>query len=178
MLSAVDIAISGQWAESIASNKRWAGELRSDRSFVALLLATTLGRLFWAKTDVCPPVGAQLLFDIHPLSWTTPETQLIFCVHGGWIQDVVVSMSPPQEVQPCVPDHARAGALLRLFNVESQPAAAFELVILAREDVRVGRSGVWRPRDGSFPSLPGAVMQALKGGRAGSLDLNSAAVVV
>ena len=87
-------------------------------------------------------------------------------------------MSPPQEVQPCVPDHARAGALLRLFNVESQPAAAFELFILAREDVRVGRSGVWRPRDGSFPSLPGTVIQALKGGRAGSLDLNSAAVVV
>jgi hypothetical protein len=176
--SAVDIALSGQWVDSIAPNKRWAGELRSDRTFVALLLATTPKRLFWAKTEVCPPVGTQLLFDIHPLHWSTPETQLIFCVRGAWIQDVVVSISPPREAQPCFPDRAHAGALLRVFNVQSQPTASLEVVILARADVRFGRSGIWRPRVGSLSSLPAAVMQAIEGGRAGSLDLNSAVDVV
>jgi hypothetical protein len=175
--SAVDIAIAGQWIASVAPNKRWAGEVRSDRPFVTLLLATTPERLFWAKTEVCPSVGAQLVLDVHPLSWSTPETQLIFRVHDGWIQDVVVSMPSQQEVQPYAPGHALAGALLRVFNVASRPATSLELVILAREDVRLGRSGVWRPREGSLPSLPVAVMHALKGGRAGSLDLSSAAVV-
>jgi hypothetical protein len=176
--SAVDIAISGQWVESISPNKRWTGEVQSDRAFVALLLATTPERLYWAKTQVCPPVGTQILFDIHPLRPSTPETQLIFHVRGGRIQDVVVSMSPPREAQPCFPDLARAGEVLRLFNVESQPAVSIELVILAREDVRLGRSGVWRPRDSSLTSLPVVVVQALKGGRAGSLSLSSAIVDV
>jgi hypothetical protein len=168
MLTPLDVAITGDWIASAGPNQRWAGELRCDRPCVALLVATTPERWFWAKTEVCTPAGTPIILDVHPLSYTMQDTQLILVVRGGWIQDLVISPLSRGAVVPKTSDHVPAGVLFSVFTVEARPSAKLALVFLAREDVRMGRSGLWRPHARAIGLLPTELTPAFAGGRSGS----------
>src|SRR5688572_24821871 len=117
MLTTVDLVFGGGWVPSVEPNIRWTGEVRCDRSFVALLVGRTSGHLFWAKTEVChPPIAITL--DVHPLSYASSEVQLILTVADGWLQDLVVTVpSLPSAVSPVLPEQGEAGVLQNAFIV-------------------------------------------------------------
>ena len=62
-------------------------------------------------------------------------------------------------------------SLRALFVVPSDPEATFRMMLLAREDVQVGRTGVWRPKETVRPLLSSIVAIPLNGGWKGGVDL-------
>ena len=70
-----------------------------------------------------------------------------------------------------VPAALEPGQPYTLFTTgNTEPAAVLRLLLLARADVRGGRSGVWRPRKDVERLLPEALHPALLGGRTGSWE--------
>jgi|GEM_PF-4935556 len=169
MLTAMSLAFDGDWTVPVDGNKRWSGTVHADRPFVALLVAETGRRLFWAKTEVCDP-PAPITFDVHPLR-DPSHVQPIMKVRDGFLQDVTVFLRTPDSVVlPTLPKVGEAGLLLRAFVVPSDPETTFSMMLLARDDVRVGRTGVWRPKAAIQPLLPSIVVIPLYGGRKGVVD--------
>jgi hypothetical protein len=172
MLTSIAVTFAGGWVTINPPNHRWQGEIRCSRSFVALLVGVTPDRLSWAKTSV---LGAptRVVVDLHPLSSSGNETQVIFLVGDGFLQDLTVSAaSSPDVLRPVLPREVATGILHPAFEIASTPAATLSLLFLAREDIRRGRSGVWRPRTDATAFLPARVLDGLTGARTGSVALS------
>ncbi len=172
VLTEMPIVFDGDWAVRVDANRVWSGSARTKRPFVALVVAQREGQLLWAKTEVCQS-PASITLNLHPLRDPT-HIQPILIVGNGYLQEVTVHLrSPMDAVRSILPKSGRAGALEGAFLIPSDPETRFSLLFLAREDVRVGRTGVWRPRtimDGLLPCMLAAV---LAGGRKGLIDVGA-----
>jgi hypothetical protein len=169
-LTPLRASIEGDWlAPSDAANRRWNGRIEASGRFAALLLAETAGRTWWAKSELAGPGAVPLLLDVHLLRWDALDFQLIFFCASGWIQDLRVRASSREFLPTCQrPAAIEPGQPFTLFATETEPAAALRLLLLAREDLRGGRSGVWRPRKGLERLLAEALRPALLGPRTGA----------
>lgn len=172
-LTPLQVSIEGAWlAPSDAANQRWSGRIDAAGRCAALLLAETAGRTWWAKSELAGPGVVPLLLDVHLLRWDALDFQLIFFCASGWIQDLCVRASSRSFLPSYQPAVAiEPGHPFTLFATgATEPAAALRLLLIAREDVRGGRSGVWRPRKGVERLLPEALHPALLGARTGSWE--------
>jgi hypothetical protein len=80
----------------------------------------------------------------------------------------------PQEsvVRIVLPERGEPGVLQDLFIVLSSPSVSLGLLLLAREDVRLGRAGVWRPKASVDQRLlPAGVLIPIQGGRKGDIEV-------
>ncbi|HTA21026.1 MAG TPA: hypothetical protein VK989_17155 [Polyangia bacterium] len=170
MLTKMDIDALGGWAPQVDGNLRWNGEVRCDRSFVALLVGSANGHLHWAKTELCEP-RSLLVLTLHPLR-PPLGTQLMFHVGNGFLTNMVAAIEPSaRAVTIRLPSRGEAGVLHDLFVVPSESPATLGVLLLAREDVRLGRTGVWRPKAAVSEELPEALHVALEGARKGDVEI-------
>lgn len=166
MLTEMALAFNGDWAAQVDANRVWSGNVKADRPFVALLVAESGERLFWAKTEVCESPTA-ITLNLHPLR-DPAHIQPILIVRDGYLQELTVHLrSPDEPVRSILPRGGKVGALEGAFVIPSDPEARLGLLFLARDDVKVGRSGVWRPRSTTEGLLPPSLSVPLNGGREG-----------
>ena len=172
MLTEMPIAFDGDWAVPVDANRVWSGSARTDRPSVALVVAQRGGQLLWAKTEVCQS-PASITLNLHPLRDPT-HIQPILIVGDGYLQEVTVHLrSPMDAVRSILPKSGSAGALEGAFLIPSDPETRFSLLFLAREDVSVGRTGVWRPKATTDGLLPSMLSPVLAGGRKGMIDVGA-----
>ena len=170
MLTEMTLGFDGGWVAQVDANLRWSGEVRCDRRFVGLVVGTASDRLHWAKTEVCEP-RTTIVLDLHPLR-APFDTQLILIVGNGYLEDMKAAISAEQSaVKAVLPKSGDTGVLQEAFVVRSEPPASLGILFLAREDVRVGRTGVWRPRTSVEHLLPQTLMVPLQGGRKGVIEV-------
>jgi hypothetical protein len=166
----MELELEGDWVPSTDSNRRWSGTIRANRSFVALLVATAGVRLFWGKTEVCQsPLSITL--HLHPLR-SPLDIQPILMVGDGYIQEVTATLpSAESAIRTCFRARPQAGILEQAFVIPSEPPTNLGILLLARDDVHVGRSGVWRPKPAVGALLPPNLSIPLSGGRKGFVDV-------
>jgi hypothetical protein len=175
-LAHIALSVSGSWVPSAGPNRRWLGEIRGDKQFATLVLVSTRAHLRWAKSEVAGPDPLPILLDLHPLSPASAEVQFIFIAGDGWVQDFrahlpqdsyLPSASPPPEAHP--------GHIYTVFHAnDATPPAIFQVLFLARDDVTVGRTGVWRIRKNLESLVSSDLLLALRGGRTGCVESGSA----
>jgi len=152
MLTRMEVELSGGWDPPVDGNLRWNGEVHCDRPFVGLLVGSAKDRLYWAKTEVCQPPTFMSL-TLHPLR-APLETQLMFHVGSGYLTRMIAAVHPQAAaVRIVLPERVETGVRHGLFVILSNPSANLGALFLAREDVKVGRTGVWRPKAGVDRSL-------------------------
>jgi hypothetical protein len=172
-LARLDLALSGAWVPSVPPNRRWSGQIRATHEFATLLVVTTCDRVLWAKSEVGGAAGLPVTFDIHPLREGDLQAQFMFIVGLGWVTAFCAALPSPSYL-PAVnlPSAPQAAVLRTLFTASTEPPATFGLLFLARRDVRVGRTGLWRSRAEVAGFLPALLFPALNGGRQGSFFLD------
>ncbi len=162
----VDVELDGRWTARDRPNRRWQGMLRTSSPVAVLIAAVSPGRVVWAKS-ASYSLERHVVFDVHELRAPT-SAQLILHVGGGWIQDVIVELEDPDTLPEChAPMTMTLGSFQKIFRTEGAPATALGLVLLPRSSVRVGRTGVWRPRSGFEHQISLEFAAFANGGRTG-----------
>lgn len=171
-LAAVDLRLSGSWVPINWPNRRWSGSIEATHEFATLLVVATSDLVRWAKSEVGGTHGLPITLDVHPLREGDPEAQIMFVVDGGWVTAFKAALPSPSYL-PAVtlPSSPQAGVLHTIFTASTAPPASFGLLFLARRDVRVGRTGIWRSRTDLIGLLPTLLFPAFQGGRQGSFML-------
>jgi hypothetical protein len=170
----LNVILKGDWTTSIEPNIRWAGWIRASDEFATLVIASTLDRMYWAKAEIGTPYGLPMILDLHPLDGEGRSTQFIFIVGFGCIHQVVL-LRRSADYQPSVfgLGDLPPGTVHTVFRADTEPIAAFSVLVLARGDVKVGRTGVWRLRTATKLDVPRTIEIALAGPRNGVVEISA-----
>lgn len=161
-----EIVLDGRWTMLDRPNRRWQGIVRTPSPVAVLLAAISPGRIVWAKS-VSYSLELLVLLDVHELR-PPNNVQLILRVGDGWIQDVSVELEDPDALPACTaPTTLTCGSFQKLFLPFGSPSTALGLLLLPRASVRVGRTGIWKLRDGFEDQVPREFVLFAKGGRIG-----------
>ena len=170
MFTKMNIEFVGGWSPQVDGNLSWNGDVRCDRPFVGLLIESANDHLYWAKTELCQP-SSFLVLNLHPLR-PPLGTQLMFHIGNGFLTNMIAPVEPHESaVRILLPPRGEPGVLQELFVVMATPAANLGVLLLAREDVRVGRTGVWRPKAAVKDDLPEALLIPMEGARKGDIEI-------
>jgi hypothetical protein len=166
METKIEIALDGRWTMRDRPNRRWQGILRTPSPVAVLLAATSPGRVVWAKS-VSYSLEHVVVLDVHELR-SPSSAQFILRVGDGWIQNVIVELEHPDVLPACsAPMTIAHGSFQKVFLPQGSPTTALGLVLLPRSSVRVGRTGIWKIRDGFEEQVPPEFSLFASGGRIG-----------
>ena len=142
----------------------------------AILVTVALpDAIVWAKSRTVGGAPLPVSLHLHDLGGDGGRTQILFRVGDGWVEDAVVVWPRPDHLPAAgVPLHIQPNLWTRVFRVEAEPVASVGILALPRSSVRMGRTGVWRPREGLHRDIAPGLHEALRAGRRGVLRPGSA----
>ena len=163
------VSISGTAVAGV--NLGWKGIVTADAPFVTLILVRKGSFTWWSKTSVPPNSDSVVSLFLHPLNFENTSVQFLFYLNGGIVQEVCASIKSENFLAPSPTTlHFFAGQLGEFCTIASNPKTSFELFFLARSNISLGRTGVWRPHKNLSGAFPGQLESALFGRRNGSFS--------
>jgi hypothetical protein len=121
----------------------------------------------WCKSERGCAENLEVRLALLPYCSEGPDVQINFSVGRGGGRWRSVLFSPP--AIPAIPDHRelRAGVIERFAEVTGEPSVKLSLLLIARQDVRSARNGLWRIRETLAGSIPDPFRRLLTHGRSG-----------
>jgi len=142
-LTSLDIQISGAW-HTDGTFHDWAGTATASQPLVGIAFWTIGDRTEWCKSE---HKSSDTGLPIQLLVRSKSETYVTFRVGSSQIQRRVVIED--ETYQPETPPLIRCRTATRTHfaQVMSIPTIALSFVLIARNDVRSARNGLWSVRD-------------------------------
>jgi hypothetical protein len=169
------LGVNGSWRQQAAPNRWWSGALTYSQEY-ALLVTVALPRaIVWAKSRTLGGAPLNVSFHLHDLGHHHADTQVMLRIGDGWAEKAIVVLPRPEYLpETTFPLGVLPHVWTELFRVEAEPIASVGLLAIPRSSVRMGRTGVWRPRAELHRDIGDELHDALHAGRHGILQRRSA----
>ncbi len=164
-LKKITVTVDGTW-RTTAFRRDWNGKAQAAEPIVALVL-DGFGR--WAKSDRPLSDGSlSVRLLLAPWDKDRRDVGVHFSVGGGGAQSRT-TVEP--DYRPSIENIAvfRTGQLDSFAIVEGSRMVNFFVLFVCREDVRIGRNGLWNLRPALRESISEPWRSALSYGRSGRL---------
>jgi hypothetical protein len=143
LLTVMTVTIKGTWVKTRPSD--WCGIASADSSLVAVSFLRDPQRIQWCKSERGDPAGQEVRLLLRWYDKIGLDVQLNFGVGGARRSRTLLSNV---SYQPSIPEESEfATGEPRCFaTVRGEPDIDCWVLFLAKEDVSVGRKGLWHLR--------------------------------
>jgi hypothetical protein len=147
----------------------WRGVMSAKEPLVAVAIMECGTTVEWCKSERGSAENLEVRLALLPFCSEGPDVQINFSVGRGGGRWRSVLSSP--DAMAAIPDHRelRAGVIERFAEVTGEPSVKLSLLLIARQDVRSARNGLWRVREPLTGSIPEPFRRLLTYGRSGRL---------
>jgi len=157
------ICVAGQY--TLASCREWYGRATAAEPFVAMTFHRTPAGCTWVKST-------RSYESRYVRLWLTAgnEISVMTDIQHGLSYSQTLLNSPYDRPNISGSQSFRAGVTRRFTRIDGEPPLEVHFLFLARRDVRVTRSGLWRLRPEHLDAIADPAIRRMVGdGRAGNL---------
>jgi hypothetical protein len=169
-LQPLSITISGEWLEN--QKYTWRGTAVSSEPIVAVVLLRYNDILEWCKS----PTSCEILevtFWISRYNEVDFHSQIGFSVGRGdrRLASSLESANYKPNIKASTSE--KTGEVINFTKIEGKPKISFEVIFIARSNVKFGRNRIWHLREKISGSLPDNIRNILEKGRIGQITENT-----
>jgi hypothetical protein len=163
-LRSLPITISGGWLEN--SRYKWKGSAVSSEQIVAVVFLRHGNITEWCKSSASSQ-SLKVILWISRYNEINLEAQVQLSVGSG--DRRIASFLESANYKPNIEAEIiiDSGEILKFITVEGKPKISFEIIFIARSDVKFGRNRIWHLRENTNVLLPDEVKRILEKGRIG-----------
>ena len=163
VLIRVPVLIAGGWDPG---SGKWRGVAQSSEPLVSVVLLSARGETDWCKSERAKAADFDLTLALFPFE--DPLIVQVSVTSGGGGRRFATRV-PSVTYRPVLPAELRIGTgdRIHLATVEGEPRVEISLMLVAAQDVSVGRKGLWHIREQAATGLDESLLKILTGGRTG-----------
>jgi len=165
-LKHLEVTLRGEWSRE--PHVHWRGVAAAEEPIVAVAFLTRETEVHWCKSEREHASSAPVRLALFRYDRTGEDVQVHFLVGEGgrrWR-----TLLPSSHYQPAIEPGPYVTGRVQLFaRIEGTPRVECHVLFLAAQQVRVGRSGLWRVREEVAVLLESRMRRLLSRGRTGTL---------
>ena len=166
-LKQVRVVLRGEWTSK--PHLDWNGVATAEEPIVALVFLTRGAEVHWSKSERARGSNVPVRLALFWYDTVGKDVQVNFSVGGGggrW-----QTLLPFIGYQPAIEPGPYVTGRVQLFaRIEGSPPVDCHVLFVAAQQVRVGRSGLWRVNRDVAVALEPALRHLLTRGRTGTLS--------
>jgi hypothetical protein len=164
-LRSLPVTISGDWLEN--PRYKWKGSAISSEPIVAIVFLRHGNIIEWCKSSSPSSQSLEVSLWISRYNEINLEVQVGLSVGNG--DRRYASFLESANYRPSIEAEIiiNTGEILKFTTVESRPKISFEVIFIARSDVKFGRNRIWHLRENTTILLSDEVKRILEKGRVG-----------
>jgi hypothetical protein len=125
--------------------RAWEGQFKSEVPIVALAVVVSGKHVCWSRTSHRGSTCLKTSVTYCPYDEAGPDVQLVYSILGA--RSVSRTLVPSTQAEPMPrPQTFRAGLLVDIAKIDTEPPCILRTLVLARSDVTSVRNGVWHAR--------------------------------
>lgn len=164
----VEMTVTGAWLA--APRRDWQGVIQASEAVVGLSFISIGSHTEWSKSDRGSAEGLEARVMLGNYDRLGLDVQVNFSIgHNGprWRTLVDSATYLPRLL---IPKTFQTGGLIDFAKVEGNPLVELKAIFLARQDVKVGRNGLWHLRKELVEFFPESLRKILTYGRSAAFD--------
>jgi hypothetical protein len=171
LCSPLEVSIDGFW--NTEDQPTWQGHIIGPVPFVILSLLNVGTTTYWVKSP--SDSSMRLWFTAHWLNWAATKIQILYWCGAAHNEHLDFEIDP-SKMKPNIQIKAlSSGRISKLIEFSSQPLASICLLLLSKQDVKIGRHRIWHLRNQELLGLFAEPLRtALTRGRQGHFENNKA----
>jgi hypothetical protein len=164
-LRSVPISISGEWIEN--QNYEWKGSAVSIEPFVAVVFLKYSNVIEWCKTSNGATDSESVKLWISRYNKIDLHSQIGLPVGRSDRRSSLFLKSASYKPEIKINTSGKTGEIIQFTEIGGSPKISFEILFIARSDVKFGRNRIWHLRENANVSLSDKVRNLLEKGRIG-----------